>query len=92
MHFFIYCVDKPDHVHVRNETRQAHLDYLGQFKEQFVTLGPTMTDDGETPTGSVLIMEFEDRDAAEAFVADEPYNKAGLFESVTVKRFRKPGG
>ena len=31
----------------------------------------------------------DNRAAAEAFVADDPYAKAGLFESVTIRPWRK---
>ncbi len=47
---------------------------------------PTMVKDG---TGGVLIIDTDDRAAAEAFIAEDPFTKAGLFESVTVTRWRK---
>jgi uncharacterized protein YciI len=34
-------------------------------------------------------MEFPDRAAAEAFAAGDPYRKAGLFESVIIRRWKK---
>ena len=40
-------------------------------------------------TGSLLIMDFPDRAGAEAFAADDPYNKAGLFQSVEIKAWKK---
>ena len=40
-------------------------------------------------TGSVLIVEFDDSAAAERFAADDPYAKAGLFETVTIRPWRK---
>ena len=89
MLFVLYCVDKPNHGEVRAANRAAHLEYLGGFKDQVVVAGPTTSDDGGAMTGSVLIMDFVDRAAAEDFAANDPYNKAGLFESVTVKAWKK---
>jgi hypothetical protein len=40
-------------------------------------------------TGSLLIIDFADRKAAEDFAANDPYNKAGLFESVIIRRWKK---
>jgi hypothetical protein len=89
MLFIIVCTDKPDHEQLRHDTRQAHLDYLSGFKDQVVAAGPSLTDDGAHMTGSLLIMDFADRRAAEAFAASDPYNKAGLFENVVIRRWKK---
>ncbi len=47
--------------------------------------GPFMADDG-TMIGSLIVGEFTDRTAATEFIECEPYNQAGLFESVTISR------
>jgi uncharacterized protein len=39
--------------------------------------------------GSLLVMEFADKQAAEDFAANDPYAKAGLFHSVSITPFRK---
>jgi uncharacterized protein YciI len=89
MLFAIHCVDKPGHAHLRAANRADHLAYLDGFVSRIVLAGPTLTDDGQGMTGSVLIVDFPDRKAAEAFAAGDPYRKAGLFESATVKPFRQ---
>ena len=87
--YVIYCVDKPDHAHVRAENRPAHIEHLKAHAEKAVCIGPTLTDDGEGMNGSVIVMNFENRAEAQAFAEADPYAKAGLFESVTIKRFKK---
>jgi uncharacterized protein YciI len=87
-HFFIYAVDKPDHVSVRLSTRPVHLEHLAAYKDRILVAGPTLNDDGQ-PIGSVFLVDFADRAAVEAFLAADPYSKAGLFESVTIKPWRK---
>ncbi len=89
MLYLIYCTDKPDHHHVRAAVRPAHLEYIGGFMDQVFTAGPTLSDDLNEMSGSLLIIEFEDRQAAEKFADGDPYNKAGLFESVTIKPWKK---
>jgi hypothetical protein len=87
--FAIVTEDKPNSVAVRLANRGAHLDYLKTFGSRIVAAGPTLAADGETMTGSVLIIEATDRAAAEAFAAGDPYAKAGLFARTTISAWRK---
>jgi hypothetical protein len=84
MLFFIRCRDRAGAADLRAANRAAHLDYLERHAGQIVAAGPTLTDDREGMTGSVLFMDFPDRAAAEAFVAADPYATAGLFDSVEI--------
>ena len=43
--------------------------------------------DDPKPRGSMLIVEVESRGQAEEFAANDPYNKAGLFEKITIHRW-----
>lgn len=89
MHFIFICTDKPGLQELRVATRAEHLAYLGRFGEKVFAAGPLQTDDGAGMTGSILILDFPDRDAAEAFAAEDPYAKVGLFESVVIQRWKK---
>lgn len=89
MLFHIHCVDKPGHQAVRAENRDAHIAYLNAHDANLFTAGPMTTADGSGMIGSVLIMDFPDRPAAEAFAAGDPYAKAGLFESVTISPWKR---
>jgi uncharacterized protein len=87
--FFIHCIDKPGAGALRAETRPAHLEYLRSFGDKVVVGGPTLAEDGATATGSVLIVDLPDADAAARFAADDPYARAGLFASTTIAPWRK---
>lgn len=87
MLYAIHCKDKPNHLQTRLDNRPAHVEYLKRFSGQHVCTGPLLTEDGQGMIGSLL--EFADRKAAEDFAANDPYAKAGLFESVTITPFRK---
>ncbi len=89
MQFAIVCLDKPDHGHLRAENRPAHIEYLNANLEHMVLAGPFRPEDGERPVGRLLIMEYDDLDQARAFTEGDPYARAGLFESVTIRPFRK---
>ena len=89
MHFAIYCLDKPDSIQVRAQARASHLEYIDRHAAQIVMAGPMLSDDGKDMIGSLLIMEFPDKAAAERFTLEDPYRKAGLFQSVAIRPFRK---
>ncbi len=89
MLFFFHCVDKPEHGHVRAENRAKHLDYLETLGDRLIIAGPTLTEDGQNLTGTVLIVDCADRADADRFAADDPYTQAGLFQKVTIEPWRK---
>jgi len=89
MLFTLYCADKPDSLPIRQDTRSAHIEYLDAHVDQIKYGGPLFDDDNKTPVGSLIIIEVGDRAAAEKFAAEDPYNKAGLFESVVIKGTRQ---
>ncbi len=86
--FAVLTVDKPGMAGARAAIRQTHLDYLADHADIVVLGGVTYGADGEKD-GSVWILNLPDRKAAEAFVAAEPFVKAGLFQSVRVRRMNK---
>lgn len=89
MHFAIINHDKPDSLDLRMKTREVHLDYLRATGDALLIAGPILTDDGESPAGSIVIVEADSLEAAKAFAADDPYVKAGLFQSSLVVPWRQ---
>ena len=73
MYYVISCVDKAGHAHVRAENRPAHVDYLKANIDHIVMAGPTLSEDGEGMTGSVLIMEYESLADAQAVADGDPF-------------------
>lgn len=86
--FAIYCTDKPDHEHVRQANRPAHLEYSKLSADKMLVGGPMQSADGERMIGSMLVIDLPDEAAAYDWCANDPYAKAGLFESVKVRRFK----
>jgi uncharacterized protein len=89
MPFLIQTRDKPGHAHLRASVRAVHLDYLEAHKDKLLAAGALLEDDGSVGEGGVLIVDFETREAAEAFAENDPFTKAGLFAAVTITRWRK---
>jgi uncharacterized protein len=86
--FAIIAHDRPDAGSLRADTRPAHLDHLGAVGDDLFAAGP-MLDEAGTPRGSIVIAEFGDLAAAQAFAHADPYAKAGLFAEVLVTAYRK---
>ena len=52
--------------------RPAHKEYLGRVADHIAFAGPLFADDGETMQGSLLVIDFPDRAAAEAWLRLAP--------------------
>jgi uncharacterized protein len=86
MLFAFVMHDRPDGGAMRSATADAHSAWVGEHIDFMYVGGPLTNDDGLI-IGSLIIGDFTDRAAADAFIAAEPYNRAGLFESVVVRPF-----
>ncbi len=87
MQYIITAFDKENSLDLRMSVRPDHLAYAN---EMGITLlgGPLLTEgDDPKPRGSMLIVEVDSKEQAEEFAKNDPYNKAGLFEKVTIRRW-----
>ncbi|MDH4175076.1 MAG: YciI family protein [Betaproteobacteria bacterium] len=89
MPYAIMTTDKPNSAELRAKMRNVHVEYLTANMEKLLAAGALTADDGTGGHGGILIVDTEDRKEAEAFIASDPFTKAGLFEKVTVSRWRK---
>jgi uncharacterized protein len=83
--FVLSCLDKPGALPVRMGAREAHLAWV---KDQPLMLGGPYLDEAGDMAGSLMIIEAADIEAARQFNRDDPYTKAGLWQSVDIRPFR----
>jgi hypothetical protein len=88
MEFFTYHRDRPGSATLRDELVEDHWSYMDRFQAELIARGPTLTDDGETATGSVHIVDLPDSEAARAFAFNEPNYQAGVYRDVLLRRWR----
>ncbi|MEM9393479.1 MAG: YciI family protein [Pseudomonadota bacterium] len=83
----LIAIDKPGALDIRKANREAHVAYL---KDSGVVqqAGPFLSNTGDM-CGSLIILDVEDMEAAQAFAARDPYGKAGLFDSVELRAWNK---
>ncbi|MDE0595903.1 MAG: YciI family protein [Akkermansiaceae bacterium] len=89
MPFAIITTDKPGCEQVRVEHQTAHKKYLDDNKHRLLAAGAMLRDDAVTAHGGILLVDTDNREEAEEFVRNDPFSKAGLFESLMITRWRK---
>ena len=82
MEYFCYHRDRLGSLAIREELLEEHWSYMDRYTKELIARGPTFADDGETPTGSVHIVDLPDPAAARAFAFDEPNYQAGAYRDV----------
>jgi uncharacterized protein YciI len=90
-HFVIVAIDKPRSLSLRMATREAHFAWL-KSRPGLARLGGPFLDADGAMAGSLIILEADSLEAAEAFSAADPYRQAGLFERVEIRPWRATVG
>jgi uncharacterized protein len=92
VHFVIHAVDKAGALPMRAKfyrDHRVHLDRAGDHGIGVMTAGTLVAPDGETPVGSLFILEAENRAAVDAFTSSDPYQVNGVWQAVDVHYYNK---
>ncbi|HET7610156.1 MAG TPA: YciI family protein [Rhodanobacteraceae bacterium] len=96
MWYAITGIDIPNSLDKRKAARPAHLARLQKLLEEgrLLLAGPFPAIDAEDPgpagfSGTLIIAEFDDLEAARKWADADPYRVAGVFREVTVRPFRQ---
>ena len=89
MPYLVLLTDKPNQLELRTKTRPAPLEYLDANKHMILAAGALLEDDGTGGTGSLYILDTDERKEAEAFLKGDPFDQVGLFGEVKISRWRK---
>jgi uncharacterized protein YciI len=94
--YAIVATDRPGSLEARLAARPAHLERLRALQEEgrLILAGPHPAIDSEDPgeagfSGSLIVAEFADLTAAEAWAGADPYRAAGVYAQVLVKPFKQ---
>ncbi len=85
MQFVITAYDGAGMLEKRMEVRQLHLEGMERLKDHIVAAGGLLDDEGKLK-GSVLIMEFQNREELDLYLSGEIYVKEHVWERITVER------
>lgn len=86
--FICEMIDGPDGAERRKAAGPAHHAYQKSVMDTFIARGPMRSDDATRAIGTLYIIQVKDRAAAEAFIAAEPLNQAGVFSDIRIDRWR----
>jgi uncharacterized protein YciI len=95
MLFVIHATDRRDGMPTRAKFYRAHrqhLDEAEKYDVDVVTAGTLIGDDGETPCGSVFVIDAKDRNTADAFTRSDPYHVNQVWETVQIHGYSKKRG
>ena len=95
MLYVVHALDKKDILPTRAKhyrDHRIHLDRADEHAVDVVTAGTLVADDGETPVGSLFVVEAESRKAVEAFRCSDPYHLNGVWERVEIHSYHKKRG
>lgn len=87
MIYTFILIDKPGAAELRQRVRPEHKAYLALVAERMAFAGPLASDDGQTMIGSLLAIDFASREAAQAWLSEEPFTRAGLYASSALHAF-----
>lgn len=96
MLYAIVGTDVPDSLAKRSAARPAHVQRLEALRDagRLVLAGPFPAIDAADPgpagfSGSLIVAEFDDLAAAQAWADADPYVAGGVYASVSVRPFRR---
>ncbi len=96
MWYAITALDHSDSLPKRLAARPAHVQRLHELQAagRLLLAGPFPAIDCEDPgpagfSGSLIVAEFEDLAAAQAWADADPFVAAGVYREVSVRPFRK---
>jgi len=96
MWYAIVALDHAESLARRLQARPAHLQRLNDLQAQgrLLLAGPFPAIDSEDPgpagfSGSLIVAEFTDLAAAQAWADADPFVAAGVYRDVSVRPFRK---
>ena len=83
----IFAWDKAGQASVRSANNAAQKDYARALGDRLVGYGHIVTDDASATLATTWFVQLEDRAAAEAFIADDPLSRAGVYARTDIRRW-----
>jgi uncharacterized protein YciI len=89
MHFVIEATYIEDNAALWHRHVAAHIDYMKSRLDIILAAGGLPGDADGATIGALYIIESETEAEARAFIEADPFAAAGIFTSVTIRRWRK---
>ena len=83
----IFAWDRSDRASARSAGIGAQNDYARALGERLIGYGHIVSDDASKTLATTWFVQLDDRGAAEAFIANDPLNRAGVYERTDIRRW-----
>jgi uncharacterized protein YciI len=87
MPYVVQTTPDPAKAHLREQHMKAHGAFLAEQKGIILAAGAMLEESGAN-TGGLMLLDVPDRAAAEQFIANDPFARAGVFAAVTIRKLR----
>ncbi len=84
MQYIIRAYDGKDMLQKRMEVRPKHLENMAEIQGRVICAGGLLDEEGKMK-GSVLVMEFENREGLDRYLNSEPYILEHVWDKVKVE-------
>lgn len=85
MQFIIKAYDGEGMLSKRMEVRPRHLENIKKIREHVICAGGLLDDKGKMK-GSVLIMEYDNREQLDNYLDNEPYVQEHIWKKIEIER------
>ncbi len=85
MQFVITAYDGEGMLAKRMEVRPLHFEGMEKMRKHLISAGGMLDEEGNLK-GSVLIMEFDNREELDAYLSNEIYVKERVWDKITIER------
>lgn len=87
--YAIICFDRPHSAVLRDAHRAAHQKFLSENSKKILFGGPLKNAADGPSTGALIVVDCATRQEAESFIAADPFYRAGVYETVSVRAFKQ---
>ncbi len=83
----IFAWDRAGQAGARAANIAAQKDYARALGERLIGYGHVVSDDASETLATTWFVQLDERAAAEAFIAADPLNRAGVYEKTDIRRW-----
>lgn len=85
--WMIIAWDRAGHAGVRAANIATQRNYASALGERLIGYGHIVSDDASAMLATTWFVQLDDRAAAEAFVGNDPLDRAGVYEKTDIRRW-----
>ena len=86
MSYVVVALYKPGQDLIKAAYAAGHVEHFVRNLHHVLVGGQLRSDDGVTPLGGMMVLDYDKIEDVRSFLADDPYHQQGVFGSVSIQR------